>query len=345
MPRNIKELDLKELEQLLEEWGEPRFHAGQVFSWIYQKGASSFDEMSNLSARLRKRLEESFFLSGLKQTKALKSSDGTQKLLFTLADGNLVEAVIIPVDERVTGCVSTQVGCKFACCFCASGMLGFKRNLTAAEILDEVLYLKRGSVDNKLTHLVFMGTGEPFDNYDNLLKAVRVINSPKGLNIGARRITISSSGIIPGIKRLADEGLQVELSISLHAPDDKTRSMLMPVNKKYPVKDLIQACREYAGRTNRQITFEYILLKNVNCSTQKARELAGLLKGLNCKVNLIIYNPVKELRFEPPGKLEILFFKDALIKAGINCIIRKERGGDIDAACGQLRLKYDKSKK
>ena len=343
MLSNIKELDLKELEQLLENWEEPRFHAGQIFSWIYQKGASSFDEMSNLSASLKARLKESFSLFDLKQLKVLKSLDGTQKLLFTLTEGNLVEAVIIPADERVTGCVSTQVGCKFACRFCASGMLGFKRNLTAAEILDEVLYLKKESVDHKLTHLVFMGTGEPLDNYDNVLMAIRAINSPKGLNIGARRITISTSGLIPGMNRLSDEGLQIELSVSLHGPDDKTRGMLMPINKKYPVKDLMRACREYVSRTNRQITFEYILLKNVNCSGQQALKLAALLKGLNCKINLIIYNPVKELRFEPPGKLEALFFKDALLKSGINCIIRKERGGDIDAACGQLRLKYAKN--
>jgi 23S rRNA (adenine2503-C2)-methyltransferase len=343
MLRNIKELDLKELGQLMEEWQQPSFRAGQIFSWVYQKGTSSFDEMSNLSAPLRTRLKENFSLFDLRQLKALKSFDGTRKLLFTLTDGNLVEAVIIPADERVTGCASTPVGCKFACRFCASGMLGFKRNLTAGEILDEVLYLKKGSVDNKLTHLVFMGTGEPLDNYDNVLKAIRIVNSPQGLNIGARRITISTSGLIPGMKRLADEDLQIELSVSLHAPEDKTRSMLMPINKKYPIKDLIQACREYVKRTNRQITFEYILLKNVNCSAQQARELAGLLKGLNCKVNLIIYNPVKELRFEPPGKLEALFFKDALIKSGINCIIRKERGSDIDAACGQLRLKYAKN--
>ena len=335
-------MSLRELEKLLEEWQQPHFHAEQIFSWIYQKEVATFDEMSNLPLSLRRKLKENFYLFNLKQLKILKSIDGTKKFLFALDDGNLVEAVTIPARGRVTGCISTQIGCKFACRFCASGLLGFKRNLTTAEMLNEVLYLKAACQGRKLTHLVFMGTGEPFDNYDNVMKTIRIINTPQGLNIGARRITVSTCGVIPGIERMADENLQIELSISLHAPDDKTRTMLMPSNKKYPIKDLVRACHSYVSRTNRQITFEYILIQGVNCDVQKARELAKLLKGLNCKVNLIVYNPVRELPFKTPAKLEVLFFKDALIKSGIHCIIRKERGRDIDAACGQLRLLHSK---
>lgn len=344
MLRNIKELSLRELEELLEQWRQPRFHAVQIFSWIYQKGVLSFEEMSDLALPLRNKLKENFYLFDLKLLKALGSTDGTKKFLFALEGVNLVEAVIIPTEGRVTGCISTQVGCKFSCAFCASGMLGFKRSLSTAEILDEVLYLKSHSERHKLTHVVFMGTGEPLDNYDNVIKAIRIINTPQGLNIGARRITISTCGIIPGIERMSQEDLQIELSISLHAPDDKTRSALMPINRKYPLKELIKACHKYVERTNRQITFEYILIQGVNCQVQKAKELARLLKGLNCKVNIIIYNAIKELAFRPPGKLELLFFKDTLIKSGVHCIIRKERGGDIDAACGQLRLLHTKGK-
>jgi 23S rRNA (adenine2503-C2)-methyltransferase len=209
-------------------------------------------------------------------------------------------------------------------------------------MIEEVLYSKNKSKNKKLTHLVFMGIGEPLDNYDNVLKAIRIINSPEGLNIGARRITVSTCGIIPGIKRLSAEGLQVELSISLHAPDDETRSQIMPVNKKYPVTELIKACKDYIKKTNRQITFEYVLIKNLNSDLQNAQKLSKILRGLNCKINLIPCNPIKELNIEPPNKLEILLFKDYLLKEGINATLRKPRGQDIEAACGQLRLRYEK---
>ncbi|MCX5696869.1 MAG: 23S rRNA (adenine(2503)-C(2))-methyltransferase RlmN [Candidatus Omnitrophica bacterium] len=338
--RNIKELSLSELEAVLKEWGSPKYLAQELFSWIYKKGIQDFSKMSNISLEHRKRLKDNFSLVTLKLINKSVSIDGTEKFLFCLEDGNSIEAVIIPAKERLTGCISTQAGCKFACRFCASGALGFKRNLTCAEMLDEVLYLQSS---HKLTHIVFMGTGEPLDNYDNVIKAIRIINSKPALGIGARRITISSCGIVPGIQRLSREKLQVELSISLHAADDKTRSNLMPVNKKYPLSRLLSACRDYVMDTNRQITFEYVLIEGVNSSLQSAGNLSTILRGLRlAKVNLIPANPIKELGVKPPGKLEILFFRDYLLKHGVNATLRLPRGQDIEAACGQLRLRYEK---
>jgi len=340
MHKNIKALSLEELKQVLEKWKEPRFRAKQIFSWVYKKGITDFARMDNLSLSLRKRLTDNFSPFDLRLVKMLESKDGTKKLLLALNDKNLIEAAIIPTEKRVTGCISTQMGCKFACRFCASGFLGFKRNLNCGEILDQVLYLRNNS--DTLTHLVFMGMGEPLDNYDNVLKTIRTINSPHSLNIGARRITISTCGIIPGIQRLAGEGLQIELSISLHAADEKTRSQIMPINKIYPLEELIGACRDYIKKTNRQITFEYILIKGMNSDLLSARNLIKILVGLNCKINLIPVNLIKECRIEPPNKLEALFFRDCLIKGGVNVTLRRPRGQDIEAACGQLRLRYEK---
>ena len=342
--QDIKELNLKELEEKLLSWGKPKYHAKQIFAWIYQKGAYEFSSMSDLPAPLRKLLADEFYILGLNLADLQKSSDGTAKFLFELNDGNLIEAVNIPSAKRSTGCISSQAGCKFACEFCASGLKGFKRNLTSGEILDEVLYLKNSLPNIQLTHIVFMGTGEPLDNYDNLLKAIRVINSAHAFNIGARRITISTCGIIPGIKRLQEEDLQVELSISLHAADDKLRSRIMPVNLKYPLPELIKCCHEYIEKTNRQITFEYILVKDLNADSASARKLVMLLKSLRlAKVNLIPVNPISSLKISPPSEAEVLSFKDHLFKSGLNVTLRRERGQDIDAACGQLRLKYEKN--
>jgi len=356
--QDIKELGLKELEDKLFSWGKPKYHAKQVLAWIFQKGAYEFSSMSDLPASLRDTLASEFYILGLELVDLQKSSDGTAKFLFELNDGNLIEAVNIPMRRRapgfigvagtrlcvVTGCISSQAGCKFACEFCASGLKGFKRNLTCGEILDEVLYLKNNLQDVHLTHIVFMGTGEPLDNYDNVLKALRLINSADAFNIGARRITISTCGIIPGIKRLQEEDLQVELSISLHAADDKLRSRIMPVNQKYPLADLIKCCHEYIDRTNRQITFEYILVKGMNADLISAQKLFTLLKNLRlAKVNLIPANPISNPagKIIPPSESEVLSFKDYLFKAGLNVTLRRECGQDIHAACGQLRLKYE----
>ncbi|MDD4939917.1 MAG: 23S rRNA (adenine(2503)-C(2))-methyltransferase RlmN [Candidatus Omnitrophica bacterium] len=340
--KDIKDLDPRELERVLSGWREPAFRAAQVFLWIYKKGAVDFEAMSNLPSGLRQRLKENFRVLSSKLVKRLKSSDGTEKFLFGLEDKNYIEAVIIPAKGRITGCVSTQAGCKFCCRFCASGVSGFRRNLTAREIIEEILYLRNNSSGKKLSHLVFMGTGEPLDNYDNVLKAIRFVNSPDTFNIGARKITISTSGVIPGIKKLAREGLQIELSVSLHAADEKTRSTIMPVNKIYPLKDLIAACREYIGKTNRQVTFEYILIKDMNSGLKNAQKLSKILTGMNCKVNIIPCNVIEELEVYPPEKKEILSFKDHLSRSGINVTLRRPRGADIEAACGQLRMRYEK---
>ena len=356
--QDIKELSLKELQDKLLSWGSPKYYARGIFNWIYQKGAYEFSRMSNLPAPLRETLADEFSILNLSLADLQESSDGTTKFLFELTDKNLVEAVNIPMTKRpsgssggagarrcsITGCISSQVGCKFGCNFCASGLKGFKRNLTRGEILDEVLYLKNNLRAGQLTHIVFMGTGEPLDNYENVLGAIRLINSPLAFNIGARRITISTCGIIPGIKRLQEENLQIELSISLHAADDKSRSRLVPVNKKYPLAALIRCCHEYMAKTNRQITFEYILIKGFNSDLASAQNLASLLKDLRlAKVNLIPANPVPELKIISPGSAEIISFKEYLFKAGLNVTLRRERGQDIDAACGQLRLKDEEN--
>jgi len=339
--QDIKDLTLKELESIVKNWGKPAFHAEQIFAWVYKKGTQDFEQMNDLPLDLRKQLKENFTLRSLKLIKSVQSQDRTEKFVLQLKDGNLIEAVTIPVPKRVTGCVSTQVGCKFGCFFCASGLLGFKRNLTVGEIIDQALYLRNKSLGKSLTHIVFMGMGEPLDNYDNVMKAIRIINSPEAFHIGARRITISTCGIIPGIKRLSEEGLQIELSVSLHAADDKARTQIMPVNKKYSLQELMLVCKEYIKKTNRQITFEYILIKGMNSDLQSAKNLSTILKGLNCKVNLIPANVVKECRIELPNKLDILLFKDYLKSEGINAILRKPRGQDIEAACGQLRLSHE----
>ncbi|MBI4707358.1 MAG: 23S rRNA (adenine(2503)-C(2))-methyltransferase RlmN [Candidatus Omnitrophica bacterium] len=340
---DIKKLTLHELESILTNWQQPKYHARQIFSWIYKKFIIDFDLMSDLPIALRQKLKENFFITSIKLEKQQCAKDGTEKFLLKLADNNFIEAVIIPAKGRVTACISSQVGCKFACSFCASGIKGFKRNLTHLEIIEQLLLLKNKFSGGVITHIVFMGTGEPLDNYDFVLKAIRLINSKDVFNIGARRITISTCGIIPGIKRLEDEDLQIELSISLHSADENMRQKIVPVDRKYPLKELIRTCKEYIKATGRQITFEYILISGLNSSLQDAQKLVRILSGLRlAKVNLIPANPVKELNIAPPGKLEILLFQDTLKKAGIPVTLRRQRGQDIDASCGQLRLKYEK---
>jgi 23S rRNA (adenine2503-C2)-methyltransferase len=336
--QDIKELGLKELESFLKRRDKPVFHAQQIFSWIYKKGIDEFDKMTDLPSDLRNLLKNNFYILGIKLEKKIKSQDGTEKFLFKLKDNNFIESVIIPTEKRNTACISTQVGCKFKCAFCASGARGFIRDLSCSEILEEILYLKNSS-QHRLTHIVFMGIGEPLDNYENLIKAIKVINSPESFNIGARRITVSTCGIIPKMEKLSKQGLQIELSISLHAADDLTRSLLVPINKRYPIKQLIQACHTYVRNTNRQITFEYILIKGINSDLQKAKDLVKILRGLNCKVNVIAYNPIKGFDFQPPAKLEALYFMNYLKKSGINVTLRHPRGVDIEAGCGQLRLR------
>ncbi len=340
---DIRGLALKELEEVFKTLGEKAFRARQVFDWIYKHGAMDFAVMKNLSSELRTKLENKFLLSKPDIVSEYHSVDGTKKFLFAMADQEKVETVIIPTKTRATVCVSTQAGCKFGCKFCASGIGGWTRNLSAAEIMTELLYAKAKSHLHPLSHIVFMGTGEPLDNYDNLLQAIRLINAKEGLGIAARRITVSTCGVIPRILQLATEGLQIELAVSLHGYNDNSRKVLMPVNKKYPMNELIAACREYIKATKRQITFEYILIKDVTCSPTAVRELSMLLKGMICKMNLIPYNPVSEFDHKTPTRQEMFDFQDSLERAGIHATIRTPRGRDVAAACGQLRHAQNKA--
>ena len=335
--QGILEYRIEDLESYLIKHDFPGYASKQIFDWIYKKAVFDFQQMTNLSRQLRSFLKSNFRILSIRLIKKQVSSDGAQKFLFQLGDKQSIESALIPVTRRITACISTQVGCKFACRFCASGLNGWQRDLSAGEIIEQVIYLKN-ILRQDVSNLVFMGIGEPLDNYDNVLKAIRILNSPYGLNIGARKITISTCGIIPGIQRLAQENLQVELSISLHAADNKLRSFLMPINKKYPLKQLIQACQEYFKKTKRQITFEYVLIKGINSDLQQANRLAKLLANLDAKVNLIPASDNKT-GFLAANKLDTLFFRDALLKAGIPATIRRSRGTDIEAACGQLRLR------
>jgi len=339
----ITELTLQELQGVLGAWGDPAYHAKQVFSWIFQRGVLDFAAMSDLPNGLRERLAKNFSITDILLIESQLSRDGTRKFLFRLNDGYYIEAVAIPAEKRLTACISSQAGCRFACRFCASGKTGLKRNLTTGEIVNQLLHIRNSEQEKQLTHVVFMGTGEPLDNYDAVLRAVRTINAECGFGIGARRITISTCGLVPGIARLAGEGLQIELSVSLHAADDVTRNMLMPVNRKYPLAVLMNALRDYVAKTKRQVTFEYILAEGVNSDLPSAQNLCTILRGLTCKVNLIPVNPFGVKGMVPPGKLAILKFCNRLKKCGIPATVRTPRGQDIEAACGQLRLRYEKN--
>jgi 23S rRNA (adenine2503-C2)-methyltransferase len=336
---DIRDLSFEELSGHLKSIGGESFRTTQIFEWIYQKGVWSFDGMNNLSKELRERLSQEFFLKPLKIGEKKVSKDGTTKFLFELDDHQRVETVLIPTMTRTTVCVSTQAGCKFGCRFCASGIGGWKRNLTVGEIIAQVLHVKEEALkhQNPLSHVVFMGVGEPFDNFQNVLKASRIINDKKAMNIGARRITVSTCGVIPKIYELAKQKFQIELAISLHGYDNESRDVLMPVNKKYPFDDLMQACRDYIKATKRQITFEYILIKDVTCSEKAIKALKKAFRGIICKMNLIPYNPVSEFDHMTPFREEMINFKNRLEEFGIHATIRQPRGKDVSAACGQLR--------
>ncbi len=337
IPSDILSLTQEELSAFLATLGEKTFRSLQIFEWLYKKNALSYEAMSSLSKGLRLQLNEQLPFPVLKELQRHVSTDGTTKFLWGLSDHEMIETVFIPTEKRATLCISSQAGCKFGCQFCASGIGGWKRNLTTGEIIGQVLRVKAAMAPLTITHIVFMGVGEPFDNYENVMKAVRLLNSETGFNIAARRITLSTCGVVPGIERFAKEGLQVELSVSLHAPNDELRSRLMPVNRKYPLKELMSACRTYAKETNRQVTFEYILIKDLTATAKAAEELAGLMKGWLSKVNLIPCNPVEEFAYAPPSREEAFRFKTDLESRGIICTMRTPRGRDVSAACGQLR--------
>ena len=332
-----------ELLEACKAMGQPAYRAGQLWAWLYGQRVAGWAEMKNLPASFRESLAAQFDIVPVKPLKTDGEPTGTRKILVGLRDGDCVEEVLIPVKDRKTVCVSSQVGCRFACAFCASGKGGFVRNLEPGEIIGEFLLAWR-EYGERPSNLVFMGMGEPFDNYDSVLKAIRILNDPEGINLGARHITVSTSGVSPGIKRLAGEGIQVELSVSLHAPDDRLRSRLMPVNRKYPLADLMAACGHYAAATNRIVTFEYTLIHGMNDGRTQAVALAKLLKPVGGRVNLIPLSPVDGFEGQAPAPGTAEMFMEVLGKAGINATTRISKGVKIDAACGQLRLKNLKSR-
>jgi 23S rRNA (adenine2503-C2)-methyltransferase len=374
---DIRSQTAEELRARLKEWGQPSYRAAQILEWLYERRAVDWDAMSNLPKALREQLRGAYSLRPLELVRRQGARDATRKFLWRLADGSLVESVLIPANpalygeasDRHTLCVSTQVGCAYGCRFCASGLGGWKRNLGPGEIVDQVLAIERlrdtgaegdsgaaaepappGSRDEGVSqgadarlvsNLVIMGMGEPLANYENLMKALRILNAPWGGRIGARKITISTSGLVPQIRQLADDPLQFRLAISLHGATDETRNKIMPVNRKYPLKDLTAACEYYQEKKGRMITFEYILISGVNDHPRQAGPLAALARKLHAKVNLIPYNQVDGLPWERPAEAAQEAFLLALERDGVAVTLRREKGHDIDAACGQLRLKTE----
>lgn len=335
---NLSEDDFK---LYLNNLGEKPFRAKQIMEWVYRHKIESFDEMTNVKKTFIEQLKKDFSLDLLEVVTHQISSDGTQKFLFRLKDGNLIESVLMNNEYGYSICVTTQVGCNMGCVFCASGMKKRLRNLETAEIIMQLLTVEKVT-GIKITHIVIMGIGEPFDNYENVTRFMKIVNYPLGLEIGARHITVSTSGLVPKIKEFADFDLQVNLAISLHAPNNDIRNEIMKVNKSYPIDELIDAIKYYIDKTNRRVTIEYILLKDINDSRENANELADLLHGLNIYVNLIPYNEVIEKPYKRSTKEAMQAFFDQLKKRRINVQLRREQGGDIDAACGQLRSKQMK---
>ena len=337
---DIKSLYLRELEQSLRDMGEKPFRAGQVYQWLHQKLVADFGEMSNLSLALREKLTEHFTLSLLEPVDVkISRIDGTRKYLFRLMDGNVIESVWMQYHHGSSVCISSQVGCRMGCRFCASTLEGLERNLTAAEMLEQI-YRIQVLTGERVSHIVVMGSGEPFDNYEEVIRFLRLVSDERGLHISPRNITVSTCGIVPGIRRFAKESLPVTLALSLHAPNDRVRRTLMPVAKSYPLPEVLNACREYFETTGRRLTFEYSLVKGVNDNPAEARELAGLLKDMHGHVNLIPVNPVKERSYVRSDRKAIQEFKAILERAGIVVTIRREMGRDIQGACGQLRRSY-----
>ena len=336
--KNIKDYNLEELKQEFIKIGEKPYRAEQVFKWIFEANVESFNEMTNISLELRKKLENEFSLNTFKIIQKQESSDGTKKYLFDILDGNAIETVLMDYKYGKSICVSSQVGCKMGCKFCASTGIPFIRNLSSGEIVEQILAVQRDE-NIKISNVVLMGIGEPLDNFENVINAIGILNNQKGLNIGARHISISTSGLVPKIYELADMNLQCTLSISLHATNDEKRSSMMPVNNVYNIKELIEACKYYINKTNRRISFEYALAKDNNDNLDDARELVKLLKGMICHVNLIPINKIQNGKYDKSSNEQIIKFRDYLNSHGIVATIRRELGKDIDAACGQLRRK------
>ena len=343
---NLYNYSLEKLEELMLSLQEKKYRATQLFKWIYEKRVTSFDEMSDVSKSFREVLNRDFCLVKPKIHKEQRSKDGTIKLLLELEDGDKVETVLMRYNYGNAVCVSSEVGCNMGCAFCAPGLLKKKRELLVSEMIGQVLViddiLKAEGNNERVTHVVVMGTGEPFDNYENVMDFIRILNHPHGLAIGARHITVSTCGIVPKIYDYAKEGLQINLAISLHAPSDEIRKKIMPISFKYPMNELMEAVKYYEKNAGRRVTFEYILLNGINDSKEDAKKLAKLIKGTLAYVNLIPYNSVDENKYKRSDDKSVRDFMDTLIKCGVNATIRREFGSDIDAACGQLRAKDEK---
>ncbi|MDT2829541.1 23S rRNA (adenine(2503)-C(2))-methyltransferase RlmN [Vagococcus carniphilus] len=352
MKPSIYGLTQDELNEWLVDNGEKKFRTSQIWDWLYIKRVREFSEMKNLPKSLLEKLSSEFIINPLKEMVVQESNDGTVKYLFELEDKHMIETVLMRQKYGLSVCVTTQIGCNIGCSFCASGLLKKQRNLTAGEIVAQIMqvqhYFDERNEEERVSHIVVMGIGEPFDNYDNVMNFLHIMNDPKGLAIGARHMTVSTSGLVPKIKKFATNGMQVNLAISLHAPNNDVRTSMMVINKAYPLEKLMDAVDFYIEETNRRVTFEYIMLSHVNDRPEHAQQLADLLKDKKklTYVNLIPYNPVSEHdNYQRSSKEDILAFYDILKKNNINCVVRQEFGTDIDAACGQLRSKQMKKQK
>jgi 23S rRNA (adenine2503-C2)-methyltransferase len=334
--RNLLDLSIEELEVEFEKIGQQKFRAKQIFQWCH-KGINDIEEMTNLSKDLRQNLKDIFFIGKHKiKQKLVSKIDGTTKYLFELIDGNVIESVLMIYEHGLTVCISSQVGCKMGCKFCASTHVGYERNLTPGEMLDQILTIQ-ADAGKRVGNIVIMGIGEPLDNYDNLIKFLRLVNHPEGLNIGYRHISVSTCGLVPNILRLAEENMHVTLSISLHAPNDEIREKIMPINRKHSIDKILEACKIYTEITKRRITYEYALISGVNDSRENSAELAHRIKGTLCHVNLIPINAIEDVDFKKSDRKQISVFKVILERYGIETTVRRELGSDINAACGQLR--------
>lgn len=337
---DIKSMSKEELKKSLTEWGEPAFRAEQLFVWLHQKKVSDFDEMSNLPQALRERLKREASISRLrKEAVQISKMDGTRKYLFSMEDGNLIESVWMRYHHGNSICISSQVGCRMGCRFCASTIDGLERNLTAGEMLDQI-YRMEEDTGERASNVVVMGSGEPMDNFENLVRFIRLAGDPGGLHISQRNITVSTCGLVPEIRRLAEERLRITLALSLHASDDETRRKLMPIANRYSIREVLDACAFYFEKTGRRVSYEYSLVSGVNDTTEEAERLIELLKNRKGHVNLIPVNPVAERSFQESKKEAVRRFKNLLEMSGINVTIRREMGRDIDGACGQLRRRY-----
>ena len=341
---DIKSLSYEELLESIQGMGEKAFRGKQIYEWLHQKAVMKFDDMTNLSKKLREQLSEQYYIADMKLLDRLVSKDGsTSKFLFGLKDGSVIESVLMKYHHGNSVCISSQVGCRMGCKFCASTLGGLERNLTVSEMLGQIYAIQNISGE-RVSNVVVMGTGEPMDNYDNFVKFVRMLTDEHGYHISQRNVTVSTCGLVERIRQLADEQLSITLAISLHAPNDEARKKLMPVANKYTIAEILDACDEYFEKTGRRVSFEYSLVQGVNDSAEFAKELGVLLKGKNCHVNLIPVNPIKERDFKDSDTAFVQNFKMTLEKLGINVTIRREMGRDIDAACGQLRRSYMKQK-